>query len=98
MQCEFNMHGGGINGSDSIRGGYPVDKKNPRLNSYYVPIGLHTHGEDSFYEDPLDEFSMEYHDHPIMDQGHIDQMLYIVTVSSKKANKSRNKTRKHKSR
>ena len=91
MQCEF-YGGTSENNKSIIRGGYSIDKKDARLNSYYVPIGLHHHGEDSYMEDPIDEFDPTYHDEYLpLDQGHIDEMLYIVMVPStqKRANRTR---------
>jgi hypothetical protein len=85
MQCEFQMNGGG----------YSIDKIDARLKSYYVPIGLHHHGEDSYSEDPVDDFYLEYYDKPVLDQTHVDKMLYIVTIS-KPNMKDNKKTRKQK--
>lgn len=93
MQCVF-QHGG--KGSTQImRGGYSIDKKDARIRDYYIPIGLHHHGEDTIYEEPVEEFDMEYHDeYPILDQSRFDEMLYIAMVEVPK--KPINKTRKQK--
>jgi hypothetical protein len=85
MQCIFN--GGGSSGSNvPMRGGYSIDKTDARLKGNFVPIGLHQHGEDVVYEEPIDDSDgmMEYQeDTAVLDQPRFDEMFYMVMVTGK---------------